>query len=76
MNQFYQNHPYNNYYSRLRNNAQFIKDIQKAIHGEYSAIACYEKLAQLAPTALEKNQILEIREDEQRHYEEFRNPRT
>ncbi|MBE4907587.1 ferritin-like domain-containing protein [Bacillus luteolus] len=63
---------YNNYYSHLRNTAQLIRDIQKAINGEYSAIACYEKLAQLAPSPLEKEQILEIREDEQRHYEEFR----
>ena len=46
-------------------------DIQKAINGEYSAIACYEKLAELAPTSFEREKIEEIRNDEQRHYDAF-----
>ncbi|MCM3587428.1 ferritin-like domain-containing protein [Mesobacillus maritimus] len=73
----YQNpyyHPYNPYtndYLRVQNNTQLVRDIQKAINGEFSAMACYEKLAQMAPNQKERNQILEIREDERRHFEEF-----
>jgi rubrerythrin len=47
-------------YSRVQENQSLIKDIQKAINGEYSAIACYKKLAKLAPTVEEKNRIREI----------------
>ena len=43
----------------------------KAINGEYTAIACYELLANQAPNAEIKNRILEIRNDEIRHYETF-----
>lgn len=49
----------------------FIKDIIKAINGEYSAIACYSKLAELASTEEERKQILEIRKDEINHYQTF-----
>ncbi|MDN4593229.1 ferritin-like domain-containing protein [Polycladomyces subterraneus] len=48
-----------------------IQDIAKAINGQYSAIACYEKLARLAPTEEERRQIMEIRQDETNHYREF-----
>ena len=51
--------------------AQLINDIQKAINGEFSAIACYAELARMAPTEEERNQILEIREDERHHFETF-----
>lgn len=61
---------YNDYY-RMPNDIQFINDIQKAINAEYSAVACYEKLAKMAPTKDEKNRILEIQKDEKRHLEEF-----
>ena len=67
---FYQNNPYFNV--RLDYGRQIINDIQKAINGEYSAIACYQALAQIAPTQDERNKILEIRKDEIRHFEEFR----
>ncbi|MDY0404252.1 ferritin family protein [Virgibacillus sp. 179-BFC.A HS] len=50
---------------------QLINDIQKAIHAEYSAVACYEKLAKMAPTKEEKERIREIRKDEKRHLEAF-----
>ncbi len=53
------------------NDAQLVNDIQKAINAEYSAVACYEKLAKMAPTEDEKNRILEIQKDEIRHLEEF-----
>ncbi|WP_240948555.1 ferritin-like domain-containing protein [Bacillus sp. RO1] len=43
----------------------------KAINGEYSAVACYEKLAQMAPDAETRKRITEIREDEIKHYNTF-----
>ncbi|MGM0750652.1 MAG: ferritin family protein [Bacillota bacterium] len=58
-------------YSRVQENDSLIKDIQKAINGEYSAIACYETLAKLAPTVEEKDRIREIRNDEMRHLKAF-----
>ncbi|WP_372813809.1 ferritin-like domain-containing protein [Paenibacillus sp.] len=48
-----------------------IADIAKAINGEYSAIFCYEQLAKLAPNQEARNQILEIRNDEIKHYQAF-----
>ncbi|RUS42670.1 ferritin-like domain-containing protein [Cohnella sp. AR92] len=44
-------------------------DLEKALNGEYSAIACYEQLAKLAPNEEQRNRILEIRNDEIRHYQ-------
>ena len=48
-----------------------VQDISKAINGQHSAIACYTKLAELAPTEEERKQILEIRQDEISHYQVF-----
>lgn len=48
-----------------------VEDIAIAINGEYSAIQCYEILAQLAPNEKARNQILEIRQDEINHYQAF-----
>lgn len=59
---------YANYY---RTDAGLVPDIERAINGEYSAIACYERLASLAPSEEERKQILEIREDEKRHFDTF-----
>ncbi|WP_062109746.1 ferritin-like domain-containing protein [Bacillus niameyensis] len=56
---------------RLLPDAPIIDDIQKAINGEYQAIVCYEQLARIAPAREERNIILEIRNDERRHLEEF-----
>lgn len=65
-------HPYSHYYEFMsRQNDQLIKDIEKAINGEYSAVQCYAKLANLAPTQKEKNRILEIRQDEIKHLHHF-----
>jgi rubrerythrin len=50
---------------------QLTQDIAKAINGQYSAIACYTKLAEMAPTNEERKQILEIRKDEIDHYQVF-----
>lgn len=47
------------------------QDILKAINGQYSAIACYSKLADMAPTEEERKQIHEIRKDEINHYQVF-----
>ena len=47
------------------------QDISKAINGQYSAIACYSRLAEIAPTEEERKQILEIRKDEINHYQVF-----
>ncbi|AIE58854.1 MULTISPECIES: ferritin-like domain-containing protein [Bacillaceae] len=64
--------PYSDYYELSnRQNDKLVKDIEKAINGEYSAIQCYEKLANLAPSSKERNQILEIRQDEIRHFQQF-----
>lgn len=60
-------------YFRVQNDQSLVKDIEKALNGEYSAIACYNKLADRSPTNEAREQILEIREDEIRHYEAFRN---
>jgi rubrerythrin len=58
------------YYSDPRQ-TNLTSDIQRAINGEYSAIACYQQLAQLAPTKEEREQILEIRQDEMKHFQIF-----
>ena len=50
---------YDNNYDRTTNDTQLVNDIQKAINAEYSAVACYEKLAKQAPTQDERNIILE-----------------
>jgi rubrerythrin len=64
--------PYTNYYDALnRQPNKLITDIQKAIDGEYSAINCYSKIANLARNEVEKNRILEIRKDEVKHYQQF-----
>jgi len=70
-NYFHPFNPYNNEYVQFRNNTLLVRDIQKAINGEFSAISCYEKLAQKAPSQNVRDQILEIREDEKRHFNEF-----
>ncbi len=53
------------------NDMQLIQDIATAINGEYSAIICYEQLAKIAPDEEAGKQILEIRQDEVRHYQLF-----
>lgn len=60
-----------NYYDWYRQNEKLIRDIEKAINGEFSAINCYAKLANMAPNAAERNQILEIRNDEIKHFYQF-----
>jgi rubrerythrin len=52
-------------------NTEIINDLTKAINGEFRAIYCYEILANQAPNAEVKNKILEIRNDELRHYTMF-----
>lgn len=59
---------YTNYY---RAETTLIPDVAKAINGQYSAIACYEQLAKMAPNTEERNQILEIRNDEIKHFQIF-----
>ncbi|WP_404331785.1 ferritin family protein [Mesobacillus maritimus] len=69
-NQHYYVPSYYNF-DRTAPDTRLVPDIQKAINAEYSAVACYEKLANMAPTQDEKNTILEIQKDEKRHLEEF-----
>lgn len=52
-------------------NMEILNDIVKAINSEYTTISCYELLASQAPNEEIKNRILEIRNDEIRHYETF-----
>lgn len=40
---------FNNYNTFYRQNPKLISNIKKSINGEYSAINCYAKLANLAP---------------------------
>jgi rubrerythrin len=68
---FYNYSLFNDGYYRAVNDIQIANEIQRAINGEYSAIACYQQLANMAPTQVERDQILEIREDEIRHFKEF-----
>jgi rubrerythrin len=71
MQYIYHNYPF--YHTNFRNtfDVNLINDIQKAINGEYGAIECYDKLSKMAKTQVEKDQILEIRQDEIRHFEAF-----
>lgn len=52
-------------------NTEALSDIMEAINGEYHAIYCYEVLSNQAPNMEIKNRILEIRNDEIRHYQTF-----
>ncbi|WP_438313090.1 ferritin family protein [Sporosarcina sp. FA9] len=52
-------------------NTAVLNDILNAINGEYTAISCYELLANQAPNDVIKKRILEIRNDEIRHYGTF-----
>ncbi|RJS62320.1 ferritin-like domain-containing protein [Bacillus sp. PK3_68] len=54
-----------------RQTNQLIANVEKAINGEYTAIQCYAKLAEMAPSKGVKKQILEIRRDEKRHFQQF-----
>lgn len=50
---------------------EFIRNVEMAVNGEYSAIQCYQKIASMAPNQEQRNLILEIRNDEIRHYHYF-----
>jgi len=52
-------------------NKEILSLIEKAIDGEYSAIACYQQLKNNAPSQQIKKIIHEIRQDELRHYQTF-----
>lgn len=51
--------------------AALIQDIAKAIQGEYEAIQYYARLAMLAPNPVIRQTILDIRNDEIRHFNRF-----
>ena len=63
--------PYPTYFQLNQVDQQLLNDLTQAIHGEYSAIQCYEQLAKKAANEEEKKQILEIREDEIKHFKTF-----
>lgn len=48
-----------------------IADLEQTLRDEHQAIHCYAKLAQAAPDREQKNDILEIREDEIGHFQTF-----
>ncbi|MGJ7921083.1 ferritin-like domain-containing protein [Neobacillus sp. LXY-4] len=54
-----------------RQTGKLVQDIAKAINGEYSAVLCYERIARMSRDETVRQQILEIRQDEVRHYQEF-----
>lgn len=65
-------YPYiNNHNLIYRQTEKLVSDIEKAIDGEYSAIQCYANIARMAPTEQIRNQIVEIRTDEQKHFQQF-----
>ncbi|MBS4189639.1 ferritin-like domain-containing protein [Bacillus sp. FJAT-49705] len=64
-------YPYYDYTNSYRQTEKIIANLTKAINGEYSAIQCYQKLANMAPTQKEKEQILEIKQDESKHLQTF-----
>ena len=59
------------YYYHYRQNEKLIKDLSKAINGEYSAVQCYTKLAEMAPNAEQRERINEIINDEKKHLQKF-----
>ena len=62
--------PYNDQYHQQN---KLISNIEKSINGEFSAVQCYAKLAKMATKESEKRQILEIREDEKKHLQQYSN---
>ncbi|HEY8462982.1 MAG TPA: ferritin-like domain-containing protein [Bacillota bacterium] len=50
---------------------RLVEDLNQALNGEYSAIECYQQLANLASCAEERRRILEIRQDEINHFQTF-----
>jgi rubrerythrin len=62
---------YYNHHFRPNSDISLVNDIAKAINGQFSAIACYERLAHLAPNQDIRKKILEIRQDEIRHFQTF-----
>jgi rubrerythrin len=61
----------NNYNVSYRQTDKLVSDIERAINGEYSAIQCYANIARMASSEQVRNQILEIRKDEQKHFNQF-----
>lgn len=55
----------------MRQQNKLVRDLEKAINGEYSAINCYAKLAEMAPSDKVRERIREIRKDEKRHLQIF-----
>ncbi|MBM7553658.1 ferritin-like domain-containing protein [Thalassobacillus pellis] len=69
--QNYQNYQYQYPQADRQNQQQLLQSITQAINGEYTAVQCYAKLIEQAPTDEEKRQIREIRRDEQKHLRQF-----
>ncbi|MGF7533799.1 ferritin family protein [Bacillus mexicanus] len=59
------------YPALYREDPVLIQNLEKAINGEFSAIQCYRKLAELARRDDARKQIEEIRRDEMRHLRDF-----
>ncbi|BCJ88297.1 ferritin-like domain-containing protein [Effusibacillus dendaii] len=64
-------YPYFYHYAPYEPDQSLLSDIVKAINGQYNAIACYEQLARMAKNVVERDRILEIRQDEIRHFQVF-----
>jgi rubrerythrin len=65
-------YPYTNYMDAIaRQSSKLASDMEKAINGEYTAIQIYAKLADMAKNEAERERILEIRQDEVKHYQQF-----
>lgn len=57
--------------SIFRENQNLIQDINKAINNEFSAIHYYTRLAELAPNEQFRQGVLDVRQDEIRHFSRF-----
>ncbi|MGP7817656.1 ferritin family protein [Niallia sp. 01092] len=62
-------YPY--YDNNQRKTNELALNIAKAIDGEYSAIACYKEIENLAKNKTDKKIIHEIRNDEKKHFQTF-----
>jgi rubrerythrin len=58
-------------YFRQNESHQLVRDLVRAINGEYSAVECYGRLADMAPNQAVRDQILEIQQDERNHLQAF-----
>lgn len=68
---YYQPYSFNHEGSEYRPHTHLMDDVTKALNEEFQAIQYYTRLAELAPNAQFRQSILEIRQDEIKHFHWF-----